>query len=69
MKVIIQTPKKEVRIKGIRTQVGFIPEGTKEITENGIHDVFQYANADVNIPVFSGNRFFDLIYGEVDNNE
>ncbi len=69
MKVIIQTPKKEVRIKGIRTQIGFIPEGTKKITENGKHDVFNYEFAEVAVPPsdYDGSKFFDLIIGEETN--
>ena len=66
MKVIIQTPKKEVRIKGVRTQIGFMPEGTKEITENGKHNVFYYEFAEVDAN-YNGSRFFDLIIGEETN--
>ena len=54
MKINITVPEKKVSIAGVHTQVGFIPEGTINIIENGETDVFNYAKANVNVPEPSG---------------
>lgn len=65
-KVVVQVPIPDGYIK---------PSGTKEITENGIHDVAEYSSVNVNVPLSGGvddseiEKFVNLIGDDIEDFE